>query len=56
MQPLKHNRTLFALIQGYKKQNTKGFKGLKKIISEEITIFKNSCKIIWLKYFKAKWH
>lgn len=50
----KYNRPLIALISDYKKQNTKGFNGLMKILSEEATILKNRIKYLWLKYFSHK--
>ena len=35
------------LIKRYKTQNTKGIKGFKKVISEEITMFKLKLKCIF---------
>lgn len=37
------------IIQRYKTQNTKGFKGIKKVISEKISIYK-----YFLKYWYYK--
>lgn len=50
----KHNRSLTSLIKDYKRQNTKGWKGIKTLISEEKTILKWRLKYLWLKYFVYK--
>ena len=38
------------MFKRYKTQNTKGWKGIKKVISEEITIFKYEVKCIIYKF------
>ena len=50
----KHNRPLKTLIKDYKRQNTKGWKGIKTLISEEKTILKWRLQYLWLKYFVYK--
>jgi hypothetical protein len=50
MNIFKYNRSLKTLIKDYKRQNTKGWKGVKTLISEEKTIFKLRLEYLWLKY------
>ena len=50
----KHNRSLKTLIKDYKRQNTKGWKGVKTLINEERTILKWRLQYLWLKYFVYK--
>jgi hypothetical protein len=40
-----------TIIRRYKRQNIKGFKGVRKIISEERTILKWRLQYLWYKYF-----
>ena len=41
---------MIGMIKRYKTQNTKGIKGVKKVISEEITMFKWKIKSIILRF------
>jgi len=52
MNLLKHNRSFTTLLKEYKRQNTKGCKGIKSLISEEKTILKWRIQYLWLKYIK----
>jgi hypothetical protein len=37
-------------IKRYKKQNTKGYEGIKKLLREDLTILKWKVQYIWKKY------
>lgn len=50
----KHNRSLKTLIKEYKRQNTKGWKGIRALILEEKGILKYRIQYLWLKYFVYK--
>jgi hypothetical protein len=50
----KHNRSLKTLIKDYKRQNTKGWKGIRAFILEEKGILKYRIQYLWLKYFVYK--
>jgi hypothetical protein len=50
----KHNRSLKTLIKDYKRQNTKGWKGIRTLILEEKGILKYRIQYLWLKYFVYK--
>jgi len=40
-----------TIITRYKRQNTKGFKGIRQVILEEKGIWKYRFKYLWYKYF-----
>jgi hypothetical protein len=50
----KHNRSFKTLIKEYKRQNTKGLKGIRALILEEKGILKYRIQYLWLKYFVYK--
>jgi len=50
----KHNRSLKTLIGEYKRQNTKGLRGVKALILEEKAILKWRIQYLFLKYVKYK--
>ena len=39
-----------TIVKRYRKQNTKGFKGIKKVLLEQKVIIKNWIKYFWYKY------
>lgn len=47
---MKNKEVKMNYIKRYKNQNTKGIKGVKKILREEITILKWSTLYLWKKY------